>query len=150
MLSLLKPGHEKQMQQTGQASVEVIVIAIILVGLLFFVLLTTYSRNMQTMQLQEISSESIQCREMSAVISRLYSSRANASETIFLETETRLQKPSAKQGNMDIGASSCSYVCTVKKGSEYDSDSGGITLSVGTWCFEKQGEGVEAIEGECS
>lgn len=133
----------KIMQARGQTPIEVIAIAVILVGLLLLVFVTTSGKNAETELALETAENSIQCNDMAAAIARLYSNRAITSETIALDFNARLRRVEGKPGSIDVGKISCSYIGSIKtEGGESDSDPGGtgtqgITLPAGLWCIRK-------------
>lgn len=142
----------------AQMPMEIIAMAVVLVGLLLLVLVTTYYKNIQTQQIMEMSENSIQCNEMSTIIARMHSNRATTREIAFLATESNLRRVEKKPGGIRVGEISCSYIGKVEKTTgESDTDPGGtgttgITLSTGEWCFEKSDGKIEISgigEGRC-
>lgn len=132
----------------GQASLEVICIAIVMVGLLFLVLVTTYSKNAQTGEMLSMSENGIECNEIGGVIARLNNNMAGVSETLVLAADAVFLRVGGKPGGILVGNAGCYYVGSVGYGTL--SDLGGFTLSAGEWCFEKQGNGIAVGEGGCA
>lgn len=150
-------GWGKVMHSKGQTPIEIIGITIVLVALLFLVIITSFVKNNETMQLQEFNENSAQCNEMGATIVRMYSNRATTIETINIEVDSTIQRVEGKSGGISVRGFSCAYVGSVQKSTgEKDSDpngtgADGITLAVGVWCLEKTPDtNVVATQGECA
>jgi len=137
-------------KKTGQSPIEIIGVAIIVVGLLLLVLITTYSRNQDTIRLLSRSGSSLQCNEMASVITRLHSNRATTKETISLAKDATVDRIAAKPGSIKVGAVSCEYIGNVTSDGVNDMDAGNLSIAKGTWCFEKMDENILINEGECT
>ena len=132
---------------------EIVSISVVLVAILLLVLVTTYTKNLETMQFIEANENGVQCSEISTAISRLYSNSATIKEKLDFAAETEIRRITSP-GGIEVGNVICSYVGSVEyynSGSPiYDTDPSGITLPIGTWCFEKSnGEVVIKEESAC-
>lgn len=156
MLAEKKPLPGKAFSEQAQSPIEIIGIAVMLVGLLLLVIVTTAQKNVESREISEMASNSIQCNKISSAIARLYNNRANSMETVLLETEATLRRVAGtdKPGGINVDGQVCYYVgmVKVKDQGQYDTDVDGITLSTGNWCFEKQSQSsyVEVSEGWCT
>ncbi len=147
------------LKEKGQTPIEVIAIAVIIVALLLLVFTTTMSRNMETDRVLIAGKSSIQCNAMASTIARLYNNRATTQETLNLELEARLRRVEGKQGGINVGEVSCSYIGSVamypedgkKDSNPDDTGTDGITLAIGNWCFEKNPDtNIVITPGECT
>ena len=138
-------------------SMEVVIAAIALAGLLVIVLVMMYISNEETERLLAASENGIQCGEISGVVARLYNNRGTAEETVYFAEGAIMQRVSPNSGGIVVGGVSCSYIGSVEfvNGSPppaivYDTDAGGISLSKGNQCFSKSNGSIVVSRGMCA
>jgi hypothetical protein len=137
----------------GQAPIEVIGVAVVLVGLLLMVMVATYIRNEDTQQLLETSENSIQCSDISSAIARVYSNRGVVKESVHFFSEARIERVLGNPGSVTVGSVTCEYIGSIKRPGLpdlFDTDPGGIALGKGDWCFQKVDMEITVQAGDCS
>ncbi len=123
------------MDRKGQTSLEVMITAVVLLGMMLATTVTMVQRNVETERFGEIQQDLIKCQAISATISNFNSNQAYSQSILRgLEKAVHIEK-----GSIVTGTISCRYIGLAQK----DDDGNPVTE-----VFTKDSTGFDLGQGE--
>jgi len=119
------------LNKKGQAAVETIVIAVVLLGLFLATVIIMTQRNSDTNKIMEAQKDIMRCEKLASTVTN-FNSNKDYSETLIRGMEKTV---SVKSGSIAIGTVYCRYVGKVElytAGTGYVADITGFELTSGT------------------
>ncbi len=121
------------MDEKGQTSIEVIIIAVVLLGMVFATVIIMVYGNIDTNRLFTIQQNTVKCQGISEIITSFNSNKEYSEAKL-----QQLEKPVyVKNGKILIEGISCGYIGKARKqksdgaSPDYDEDTSGFYLQTG-------------------